>query len=65
MSGNIVYLAMAAPVNNTKIIMLRKKMVKVTILIVRLWCPYGNAWTKADVAPVPMITVCHAQVKCL
>jgi len=60
-----MYLAMVAPVNATKRMMLRKKMIRVATLITGLPFPYGNAWTKEDVAPVPMITVCQAQVKCL
>jgi len=64
-SGNIMYLAMVTPVNKTKRRILRKKMIKVTTLIAGLPFPYGNAWTRADVAPVPMITVCQAQVKLL
>jgi hypothetical protein len=65
MPGNMIYLAIVTPVNKTKRIMLRKKMVKVTTLTAGLPFPYGNAWTKADVAPVPIITVCQAKVKCL
>jgi len=27
--------------------------------------PYGNVWNNAEMAPVPMLTACHAGVKCL
>jgi hypothetical protein len=60
-----MYLAIVAPVNKTKSRRLREKMIKVTAFIAGLPFPYGNAWTRADVPPVPMITVCQAQVKFL
>jgi hypothetical protein len=60
-----MYLARVTPVNKTNSRRLSEKTIKVTTLIAGLPFPYGNAWTRADVPPVPMITVYQAQVKFL
>jgi hypothetical protein len=64
-SGNIRYLAIVHPDTKVKRKKLRTKIANPSHCSGAEPEPYGKLVSNADVIPVPIITACQAQVKCL